>query len=146
MARAVGAANRLALALGASASPVLIGVCGLNPHAGEGGLLGREEVEVLTPILDELRREYPGVSDCQPADTIFWRHLQGEFDVLVALYHDQGLAPLKAVEFDRAVNITMGLPWIRTSPDHGTGFDIAGRGIAGHGSFEHAVALADRIG
>ena len=143
--RAVGNANLLARALGAPSPDVRIGVCGLNPHAGEGGLLGSEEAEVISPFLKSLRPEYPGLSECEPADTLFWRHLKGEFDVVVALYHDQGLIPLKSVEFDVAVNITMGLPWVRTSPDHGTGFGIAGRGVAGHSSFAHAVALAKRL-
>jgi len=80
-----------------------------------------------------------------PADTIFHRHLKGEFDCVIAMYHDQGLAPLKTVEFDKAVNITLGLPWIRTSPDHGTGFDIAGKGIADIGSFSRALELARNL-
>lgn len=143
--RAVVNADILVRALGGHAGAARIAVCGLNPHAGEGGLIGSEEMELLSPILDNLRGEYPGLSGCEPADTLFWRHLKGEFDVVVALYHDQGLAPLKAVEFDRAVNITMGLPWVRTSPDHGTGFEIAGCGVADHQSFAHAVSLADRI-
>lgn len=122
-----------------------IGVCGLNPHAGEAGLLGEEERARLDPWLKRLRASHPGVSTCQPADTVFWRALRGEFDVLVALYHDQGLAPLKTLEFETAVNVTLGLPWVRTSPDHGTGFDIAGKGTASHRSFSHAVRLAARL-
>lgn len=119
-----------------------IGVCGLNPHAGEKGLLGSDEQDRLDPVLDRLRPEFPGLSTCQPADTLFWRHMRGEFDVVVALYHDQGLAPLKAVDFDTAVNITLGLPWVRTSPDHGTGFGIAGKGTASHSSLANAVKIA----
>lgn len=142
--RAVKNAHFLAQRLG-SAEP-RIGVCGLNPHAGEGGLIGFEEQGVIDPILESLRDEYPGLSSCQPGDTIFWRQLQGEFDVVIALYHDQGLAPLKTVDFDQAVNITLGLPWLRTSPDHGTAFNIAGKNRAGTTSFANAVALADRIG
>ena len=107
------------------ADPV-IGVCGLNPHAGEEGILGREEIETINPCLEVLRNQYPALSDCQPADTLFHRHLQGDFDAVIAWYHDQGLAPLKALEFDTAVNITLGLPYVRTSPDHGTAFSIAG--------------------
>jgi 4-hydroxythreonine-4-phosphate dehydrogenase len=122
-----------------------IGVCGLNPHAGEGGLLGREEKEILNPALERLRADFPGLSSCQPADTLFVRALRGEFDVIVALYHDQGLAPLKAVDFDEAVNVTLGLPFVRTSPDHGTAFGLAGQGRASPRSFANAVAAARRL-
>jgi len=122
-----------------------IGVCGLNPHAGEGGLLGNEENQLLNPALDQLRREFPGVSRCEPGDTLFARALRGEFDVVVALYHDQGLAPLKAVDFDEAVNVTLGLPRVRTSPDHGTAFGIAGKGIASGRSFANAISVARRL-
>ncbi|HLS29158.1 MAG TPA: 4-hydroxythreonine-4-phosphate dehydrogenase PdxA [Opitutales bacterium] len=118
-----------------------IGVCGLNPHAGEGGVLGTEERDWIDPFLDRLRERFPGVSCTQPADTIFWRALRGEFDVVVALYHDQGLAPLKTIDFEEAVNVTLGLPYLRTSPDHGTAFDIAGKGIADIRSFARAVEL-----
>lgn len=122
-----------------------IAVCGLNPHAGEGGLLGTEEVDRIDPWLDQLRAEFPGVSGTLPGDTVFGRMLKGHFDVIVALYHDQGLAPLKTVEFDTAVNVTLGLSHIRTSPDHGTGFDIAGKGVAQPDSFRNAVAVAMRL-
>lgn len=122
-----------------------IGVCGLNPHAGEQGLLGSDEREWIDSCLDKLRLYYPGLSGTQPADTIFWRHRQGEFDAVVALYHDQGLAPLKTLEFDSAVNITLGLNHIRTSPDHGTGFSIAGKGQASFRSLHRAVVLADEL-
>lgn len=122
-----------------------IGVCGLNPHAGENGLLGHEEKEQIDPWLDELRAEFPGLSRTQPSDTLFWRHLQGEFDVVVALYHDQGLAPLKTVEFDSAANLTLGLRHIRTSPDHGTAYSLAGTGKASATSFGEAVNWALRL-
>ncbi len=122
-----------------------IGVCGLNPHAGEGGLLGYEEKDLLDPALTHLRAEFPGLSLCQPGDTLFARALRGEFDVVVALYHDQGLAPLKAVDFDEAVNVTLGLPFVRTSPDHGTAFGIAGQGKASPRSFANAVVVARRL-
>ncbi|WP_309397876.1 PdxA family dehydrogenase [Cerasicoccus maritimus] len=141
--RAVKNAAFLAERLGAREPR--IGACGLNPHAGEGGILGFEEQGVIDPILDNLRSEYPGLSSCQPGDTLFWRQLQGEFDVIVAMYHDQGLAPLKAIDFDQAVNITLGLPFIRTSPDHGTAFGIAGQGKAGISSFANAVRLAEKL-
>lgn len=139
--RAVERADLLARAHGYS-SP-RIGVCGLNPHAGEGGVLGSEEMRFIDPLLDRLRPTYPGLSVCLPGDTVFWRARKGEFDVTIALYHDQGLGPLKTLEFDRAVNITLGLPWIRTSPDHGTAFGLAkeGRGIDVH-SFARAVEVA----
>jgi 4-hydroxythreonine-4-phosphate dehydrogenase len=122
-----------------------IGVCGLNPHAGEQGLLGKEEMEWIDPCLEKLREEYVGVSLCQPADTLFARALEGEFDVIVALYHDQGLAPLKAIDFHEAVNVTLGLPFIRTSPDHGTAYGIAGKGTARQTSFKNAVNLAVQL-
>ncbi len=143
LARAVAAADELARAEGVTAPR--LGVCGLNPHAGEGGLLGTEEVERLDPILDGLRPRYPGVSRAQPGDTLFARHLRGEFDVVIALYHDQGLAPLKTIDFDEAVNVTLGLPWVRTSPDHGTAFALAGKGLASEKSFANAVAVARRL-
>jgi 4-hydroxythreonine-4-phosphate dehydrogenase len=122
-----------------------IGVCGLNPHAGEEGLLGEEERDFINPALDKFRGEFPGLSRCEPADTLFARTLRGEYDVVVALYHDQGLAPLKTVDFDEAVNVTLGLPFVRTSPDHGTAFALAGRGQARITSFANAVTTARRL-
>lgn len=122
-----------------------IGVCGLNPHAGEGGILGREEIERINPALDRLRARFPGVSGCEPGDTLFARQLRGEFDVVIALYHDQGLAPLKVIDFDEAVNVTLGLPHVRTSPDHGTAFGIAGKGVARGTSFANAVKVARQL-
>jgi 4-hydroxythreonine-4-phosphate dehydrogenase len=141
--RAVAAADELARSEGVD-SP-RIGVCGLNPHAGEGGLIGTEERDTINPILDTLRARHPGLSRCQPADTLFGRQLRGEFDVSVALYHDQGLAPLKVVDFDESVNVTLGLAHVRTSPDHGTAFSIAGKGTASPRSFSNAVAVARRL-
>jgi 4-hydroxythreonine-4-phosphate dehydrogenase len=140
LARAVTQAEHLARALGAKTPR--IGVCGLNPHAGEAGLLGTDECDRLDPWLDKLRQKFPGLSRCEPGDTVFWRTLRGEFDVVVALYHDQGLAPLKTVDFDESVNITLGLPWVRTSPDHGTAYGIAGQSKASWKSFANAVELA----
>lgn len=119
-----------------------IAVCGLNPHAGEAGLLGSDEMDWIDPLLDKLRKTWPGLSHCLPSDTVFYRHLRGDFDVVVALYHDQGLGPLKTVEFDTAVNVSLGLKHIRTSPDHGTAFDIAGKGVASISSWAAAVRLA----
>jgi 4-hydroxythreonine-4-phosphate dehydrogenase len=141
--RAVGAAAELARSEGVG-SP-RIGVCGLNPHAGEGGLIGTEERDIIDPVLDRLRAAHPGLSRCQPADTLFSRQLKGEFDVSVALYHDQGLAPLKAVDFEDSVNVTLGLAHVRTSPDHGTAYGIAGTGKASARSFSNAVAAARRL-
>lgn len=122
-----------------------IAVCGINPHAGEHGLLGDEEERWMNATLRRLRRSVPGVSEPLPSDTVFMRALKGEFDATVAVYHDQGLAPLKAVDFDRSVNISLGLPHIRTSPDHGTAYGIAGQGKADGGSFAAAVRMAERL-
>jgi 4-hydroxythreonine-4-phosphate dehydrogenase len=105
-------------------------------------LLGKEERDFLNPALTTLQQEFPGLSLCQPGDTLFARALRGEFDVIIALYHDQGLAPLKVIDFDEAVNVTLGLPFIRTSPDHGTAFSLAGRGQASARSFTNAVNVA----
>jgi 4-hydroxythreonine-4-phosphate dehydrogenase len=141
--RAVRAADELARAEGIEAP--LIGVCGLNPHAGEGGMLGTEERDIIDPALNRLRKLFPKLSRCEPSDTIFGRSLRGEFDVIVALYHDQGLAPLKTIDFDEAVNVTLGLKHVRTSPDHGTAFGIAGKGVASPRSFANAVTVARRL-
>lgn len=141
--RTVAAADQLARADGITAPR--IAVCGLNPHAGEGGLLGYEEKDFINPALVHLQAEFPRLSLCQPGDTLFARALRGEFDVVVALYHDQGLAPLKTVDFDEAVNVTLGLPFVRTSPDHGTAFGIAGQGRASPRSFTNAVVVARRL-
>lgn len=132
-------------AAGAALAPSRIGVCGLNPHAGEGGLIGYEERDLINPALEHLQAQFPGLSLCEPGDTLFARALKGEFEVVIALYHDQGLAPLKTVDFDEAVNVTLGLPYVRTSPDHGTAFGIAGRGIAKPTSFTNAVDVALRL-
>ena len=141
--RTVAAADALCRAEGVARPR--IGVCGLNPHAGEGGLLGTEERDFIDPALDLLRPGYPGLSRCEPGDTLFARSLRGEFDAVIALYHDQGLAPLKLVDFDEAVNVTLGLPHVRTSPDHGTAFGLAGRGLARGTSFANAVTVARRL-
>lgn len=141
--RTVAAADVLARAEGVARPK--IGVCGLNPHAGEGGLLGEEERDFLNPALGRLRADFPGLSLCEPGDTLFARSLRGEFDVVIALYHDQGLAPLKVIDFDESVNVTLGLPHVRTSPDHGTAFGIAGKGVARATSFGNAVTVARRL-
>jgi 4-hydroxythreonine-4-phosphate dehydrogenase len=120
-----------------------IGLVGLNPHAGEGGILGTEDRDVIAPALGA-----PGVTGPLVPDAAFRDALEGKYDGLVAMYHDQGLIPIKLVDFDEAVNVTLGLPIVRTSPDHGTAYDIAGRGIARSISMrralELAVAMADR--
>lgn len=142
--RTVAAADLLARADGITTPR--IGVCGLNPHAGENGVLGREEIDFINPALARLHADHPGlVASCLPGDTLFARALRGEFDAVVALYHDQGLAPLKTVDFDEAVNVTLGLPFVRTSPDHGTAFALAGQGKASARSFANAVAVAWRL-
>jgi 4-hydroxythreonine-4-phosphate dehydrogenase len=122
-----------------------LAVAGLNPHAGEHGLFGREELDAIVPAIEECRRDGIDVSGPFPADTVFVRASRGEFDVVVACYHDQGLIPVKLLAFGQAVNVTLGLPIVRTSVDHGTAFDIAGKGIADHGSMVAAVLLAARL-
>ena len=122
-----------------------IAVAGLNPHAGEHGLFGTEEEDVIAPAVAACRRRGVDVSGPFPADTLFGRAVRGEFDVVVACYHDQGLIPVKLMAFGRAVNVTLGLPIIRTSVDHGTAFDIAGRGVADPSSMIEAVLLAARL-
>jgi 4-hydroxythreonine-4-phosphate dehydrogenase len=125
--------------------PPRIAVAGLNPHAGEHGLFGREEETVIAPAIACCRAKGIDVSGPFPADTVFVRARKGEFDVVVACYHDQGLIPVKLAAFGRAVNVTLGLPIIRTSVDHGTAFDIAGKGVADAGSMIEAVLLAARL-
>lgn len=122
-----------------------IAVAGLNPHAGENGLLGREDDDVIAPVVAEARTRGLAVSGPFPADTVFVRASRGEFDAVVACYHDQGLIPVKLLAFGEAVNVTIGLPIIRTSVDHGTAFDIAGKGVASEGSMVQAVLLAARL-
>lgn len=122
-----------------------IAVCGVNPHAGEGGLFGREDVDIVQPAVEELRASGLDVHGPLPADTAFVRAVRGEFDAVVAAYHDQGLVPVKLLAFGESVNVTLGLPFVRTSVDHGTAFDIAGRGTADAGSFLAALRLAERL-
>jgi 4-hydroxythreonine-4-phosphate dehydrogenase len=122
-----------------------IAVAGLNPHAGEHGLFGREEIDVISPAIAASRARGIDVSGPFPGDTVFVRATRGDFDVVVACYHDQGLIPVKLLAFGKAVNVTLGLPIIRTSVDHGTAFDIAGKGIADPESMIAAVLLAARM-
>jgi 4-hydroxythreonine-4-phosphate dehydrogenase len=122
-----------------------IAVAGLNPHAGEHGLFGHEEEQAIIPAVAACRARGADVAGPFPGDTIFLRARRGEFDVVVACYHEQGLIPIKLVAFGEAVNVTLGLPIVRTSVDHGTAFDIAGRGVADAGSMIAAVLLAARV-
>ena len=123
-----------------------IAVAGLNPHAGEHGLFGSEEAREIEPAIEECRTKLGiDVSGPWAADTLFLRAWRGEFDAVAACYHDQGLIAVKCLAFGRAVNVTLGLPIIRTSVDHGTAFDIAGRGVADHGSMVEAITLAARL-
>lgn len=122
-----------------------IALAGLNPHAGEDGLLGPEEGQVLRPAVEAARRRGLRVEGPFPADTLFVRAVRGEFDVVVACYHDQGLIPVKLLAFGRSVNVTLGLPIVRTSVDHGTAFDIAGRDVADASSMVEATLLAARL-
>ena len=122
-----------------------IAVCGVNPHAGEGGLFGREDRDVVAPAVARLVAGGLEVAGPLPADTVFVRAVRGEFDAVVAAYHDQGLVPVKLVAFGRAVNVTLGLPFVRTSVDHGTAFDIAASGTADPGSLLAAMALASSL-
>lgn len=120
-----------------------IAVAGLNPHAGEGGLMGREEIELIAPAIADARAAGIDASGPWPGDTVFMRarHFR-DFDVVVAMYHDQGLIPIKYLGLDAGVNVTVGLPFVRTSVDHGTAFDIAGRGVADPRSLRAAIGLA----
>ncbi|OIN91980.1 MAG: 4-hydroxythreonine-4-phosphate dehydrogenase PdxA [Comamonadaceae bacterium CG1_02_60_18] len=127
-----------------------IGVAGLNPHAGEGGLFGREELDVILPAVQTARAQGLQVSDPQPPDTVFMRARAvpgqpGGFDVVLAMYHDQGLIPVKYLGVEQGVNVTLGLPLVRTSPDHGTAFDIAGSGRADASSLVQAIVMARQL-
>lgn len=122
-----------------------IAVCGLNPHAGEDGLLGTEERTTIRPAIDAACAEGIRVDGPFPADTLFVRATRGEFDVVIACYHDQGLVPVKLISFGHSVNVTLGLPIVRTSVDHGTAFDIARQGKADPGSMVEAIMLAAKV-
>jgi 4-hydroxythreonine-4-phosphate dehydrogenase len=120
-------------------------VAGLNPHAGEGGALGREEVEIVGPAVEALRAQGVEASGPSPADTLFHAEARERYDAVLCMYHDQALIPVKMLDFWGGVNVTLGLPIVRTSPDHGTGFDIAGRGQARPDSLIAAIRLAAEI-
>ena len=122
-----------------------IAVAGLNPHAGEGGMLGHEDADIIQPVCDKLRAEGMSITGPLPADTMFHASARAKYDAAVAMYHDQALVPIKTLAFDEGVNVTLGLPFVRTSPDHGTAFDIAGQGIANPTSMIEALRLAWRM-
>ncbi|OIQ69471.1 4-hydroxythreonine-4-phosphate dehydrogenase [mine drainage metagenome] len=122
-----------------------LAVAGLNPHAGEGGAMGREEIEVIGPVLDRLRDEGMAISGPLSADTMFHAAARARYDVAICMYHDQALIPIKTIDFAGGVNVTLGLPFIRTSPDHGTAFDIAGKGVADATSLIAALEMADEM-
>ncbi|MGJ8673264.1 4-hydroxythreonine-4-phosphate dehydrogenase PdxA [Rubritalea sp.] len=126
------------------ASQARVAVCGLNPHAGENGAFGHEDIEIISPAIKQLNAESQSAVFSGPhsADTVFSHAVNGDYDAVLCMYHDQGLIPLKLLDFDTGVNTTLGLPRPRTSPDHGTAFDIAGKGIAKSSSMRHAIQLA----
>lgn len=139
-ARAIRLADRACRQMGIARPR--IAVAGLNPHAGEDGKFGREDLDVIAPAVEQARAEGLDVSGPWPGDTIFMRARRGEFDIVVAQYHDQGLIPVKYLGVDHGVNVTVGLPFVRTSVDHGTAFDIAWKGVADHASLVAAFDLA----
>ncbi len=122
-----------------------IGVCALNPHCGEGGKIGAEEQDIIIPAIKEIRRFVPKIQGPISGDVIFHTAYNGKLDAVISMYHDQGLGPLKMVAFEKGVNVTLGLPFIRTSPDHGTAYDIALQGIANPCSMKEAIKLAVRM-
>ncbi len=122
-----------------------VGICGLNPHAGEGGHMGKEEITVINPTLEKLRQQGLNLSEALPADTIFVPHHAKQFDIIVAMYHDQGLSVIKSQGFGHCVNLTLGLPIIRTSVDHGTALDLAGTDKASPSSLKYAIDIAKRM-
>ena len=122
-----------------------IAVCGLNPHAGENGRFGDEEARIIAPAIETLVAEGIAITGPHPADALFTPRARQTYDAALAMYHDQALVPLKALDFDEGVNVTLGLPIVRTSPDHGTAFDIAGRGLAEPGAMIAALKMAGEI-
>jgi 4-hydroxythreonine-4-phosphate dehydrogenase len=122
-----------------------LALAGLNPHAGESGTIGDEEIRILAPAAAQIRAEGIDCTDPRPADTLFHDQARQTYDAVICLYHDQALIPVKMLDFWGGVNVSLGLPIIRTSPDHGTGFDIAGKGIARPDSLIAAIGRADQI-
>ena len=135
--------NAVAVQLGQAEKP--LAVAGLNPHSGEGGLFGNEELEAISPAVQQARAEGLNVVGPLPPDTVFLKAHRGAYDFVIAMYHDQGHIPAKLLGFETGVNVTLGLPIVRTSVDHGTAFDIVGRGIADHRSMMEAIKLAARL-
>lgn len=123
-----------------------LAIAGLNPHAGEGGAMGREEIEMISPLMNRLMAEGFDLRGPMSADTMFHPRARASYDAAICMYHDQALIPIKTLDFDGGVNVTLGLPFIRTSPDHGTGFDIAGKGLAKPDSTVAALQLAAKLG
>ena len=122
-----------------------ISVTGLNPHAGEGGKFGSEDLDVIAPVIEEFKQRGMSISGPYSADTLFHERARQTYDAVIAMYHDQALIPIKTLDFDRGVNVTLGLPFVRTSPDHGTALDIAGRGLANPTSTIHALRMAQQM-
>ena len=122
-----------------------LAVAGLNPHAGEGGAMGTEDLRVIAPVIEKLAAEGMAIRGPLPADTMFHPRARAGYDVAICMYHDQALIPIKTVDFDGGVNVTLGLPFVRTSPDHGTAFDIAGKGIAEPSSLVAALRMAHQM-
>lgn len=122
-----------------------VAIAGLNPHAGEGGTIGREDIDLIAPAIEELRREGLNVTGPHSADTLFHAEARKNYDAAVCMYHDQALIPIKTLSFDTGVNVTLGLPFVRTSPDHGTAFDIAAKGIASPESMIAAIRMAAEL-
>jgi 4-hydroxythreonine-4-phosphate dehydrogenase len=142
---AAGRITARALASDFGLSRPRLAVAGLNPHAGEHGAMGREEIELIVPAVEALRAEGHAVAGPFPADTLFHTAARQRYDAVICMYHDQALIPLKTIDFERGVNVTLGLPFIRTSPDHGTATDIAGRGIANPASLIAALQMAGEM-
>ena len=123
-----------------------IAIAGLNPHAGEGGKMGSQEADIIVPTIERLKAKGWHLTGPHSADTLFHERARTSYDAVIAMYHDQALIPIKTLDFDRGVNVTLGLPFVRTSPDHGTAFDIAGQGIANETSTVEALRLAAKLG
>ena len=122
-----------------------LAIAGLNPHAGEGGTMGRQELDWINGLVTQMQSEGYALTGPMPADTMFHTAARARYDAAIAMYHDQALIPIKTLDFDKGVNVTLGLPFIRTSPDHGTAFDIAGRGIANPTSMIEAIRMAHKM-
>jgi 4-hydroxythreonine-4-phosphate dehydrogenase (EC 1.1.1.262) len=116
-----------------------------NPHAGDGGIIGKEEEMIIKPVIKMAQKKFKNIFGPYPSDTLFSQAIKGKFDCVVAMYHDQAMIPVKTICFDSVVNLTLGLPFIRTSPAHGTAFDIAGKNIADAGSMVEAIKLAVKL-